>query len=183
MTAVRSASGGEVAVGGRRMAGQSTEQVELKFDDAPAQRHIIKRPRLTKLLDEANARIILLIAPAGYGKTTLAREWTTRRGRRGLWYRARKGSSDVAILSRGLSQALAPLSPTIERSTRELLAALSAPDDEPEAIADLLADELDEWPAGTWGGETRSWERRSKLRHRMRPAEERTQSLAPHAKV
>jgi ATP/maltotriose-dependent transcriptional regulator MalT len=32
-----------------------------------AQRHIIKRPRLTTLLDGADARIILLVAPAGYG--------------------------------------------------------------------------------------------------------------------
>ena len=41
----------------------------------PAQRHIIERPRLTKLLDDSNAQVILLVAPAGYGKTTLARQW------------------------------------------------------------------------------------------------------------
>lgn len=109
-----------------------------------------RAPTLTKLLDEAEARIILLIAPAGYGKTTLAREWTAKRGRRGLWYRARTGASDVAVVARALSHALAPLSPTIERSTRELLAALNTPEDEPEAIADLLADELDDWPVGCW---------------------------------
>jgi LuxR family transcriptional regulator, maltose regulon positive regulatory protein len=119
--------------------------------ERPAQGHIIKRPRLTKLLDEAaGARIILLIGPAGYGKTTLAREWTSQRGRQGLWYRARTGASDVAAVARALSAALAPLSETIERSTRELLAALRTPEDEPEAIADLLADELDGWPPGAW---------------------------------
>ena len=48
-----------------------------------SQRHIIERPRLTKLLDGADARIILLVAPAGYGKTTLAREWTASAGGRG----------------------------------------------------------------------------------------------------
>jgi LuxR family maltose regulon positive regulatory protein len=111
---------------------------------------VIKRPRLTKLLDTAEGRVILLIAPAGYGKTTLAREWTTQRGRRGLWYRARVGASDVAAVARALSEALAPLSATIERSTRELLAALNAPEDEPEVVADLLAEELDGWPVGTW---------------------------------
>ena len=46
---------------------------------APAQRHIIKRPRLTKLLDEAEARIVLLVAHSGYGKTTLARELLNKR--------------------------------------------------------------------------------------------------------
>jgi ATP/maltotriose-dependent transcriptional regulator MalT len=40
-----------------------------------ARRRIIKRPRLTRMLDESGARIILLVAPAGYGKTTLAHEW------------------------------------------------------------------------------------------------------------
>ena len=40
-----------------------------------ARRYIIKRPRLTRLLDNANARALMLIAPAGFGKTTLAREW------------------------------------------------------------------------------------------------------------
>jgi LuxR family transcriptional regulator, maltose regulon positive regulatory protein len=134
---------------GREM-GNGRQIAELRLGEPPAQRHIIKRPRLTKLLDEAEARIILLISPAGYGKTTLAREWTTQRGRQGLWYRARAGASDVAVVARTLSAALAPLSETIERSTRELLAALSTPEDEPDAIAELLADELDGWPPGTW---------------------------------
>src|SRR4051812_365527 len=123
--------------------GRSTEH-------ADSQRHIIERPRLTTLLDGADARTILLIAPAGYGKTTLAREWTGKRGRTGLWYRARRGASDVAIVARCLSQALAPLSPTIERSTRELLSALNTPEEEPEAVADLLVEELDGWPDDTW---------------------------------
>jgi ATP/maltotriose-dependent transcriptional regulator MalT len=48
-------------------------------------RHIIRRPRLTRLLDECEARVILLVAPAGYGKTTLAREWLATPGRRATW--------------------------------------------------------------------------------------------------
>ncbi len=39
------------------------------------ERRIIERPRLIKMLDECEARVILLLAPAGYGKTTLARQW------------------------------------------------------------------------------------------------------------
>src|SRR4051812_18494292 len=119
-------------------------------EHADAPHHIIERPRLTTLLDGADARTILLIAPAGYGKTTLAREWTGKRGRTGLWYRARRGASDVAIVARCLSQALAPLSPTIERSARELLTALNTPEEEPEVVADLLVEELDGWPEDTW---------------------------------
>lgn len=128
---------------------QGTDHSSVRLDGS-SQRHIIERPRLTSLLDGADARIILLVAPAGYGKTTLAREWTSQRGRTGLWYRARRGASDVAIVARCLSQALAPLSTTIERSTRELLSALNTPEEEPEVVADLLVEELDGWPEDTW---------------------------------
>ncbi|MER3411749.1 MAG: hypothetical protein C4305_05175, partial [Thermoleophilia bacterium] len=43
------------------------------------QSHLIERPRLTSLLDESQARIMMLVAPAGYGKTTLARQWLRSR--------------------------------------------------------------------------------------------------------
>ena len=63
--------------------------------------YIIKRPRLTKLLDESEARIILLCAPAGYGKTTLAREWV---GDLALWYSVRPTDCDVAAFAEGLAE-------------------------------------------------------------------------------
>ena len=53
---------------------------------AVSRRRIIKRPRLTRMLDKSGARIILLVAPAGYGKTTLAHEWLE--DKRAAWYRA-----------------------------------------------------------------------------------------------
>ncbi len=68
-----------------------------------AQSHIIKRPRLTKLLDDSGAKLILLVAPAGYGKTTLAREWTGAYRRPLAWYQASTASADVAALATGLA--------------------------------------------------------------------------------
>ena len=44
-------------------------------------RVIIERDRLLRLIDEASARTVLLVAPAGYGKTTLARQWMAERHR------------------------------------------------------------------------------------------------------
>jgi len=73
---------------------------------SPRTQVIIKRPRLTRLLDDAGARIILLLAPAGYGKTTLAREWTAEQERVG-WYAGGPGMIDVAGFSVGLAEALA----------------------------------------------------------------------------
>ena len=75
--------------------------------DQPRTQVIIKRPRLTRLLDEAGARITLLLAPAGYGKTTLAREWTREQDRVG-WYTGGPAMIDVAGLSVGLAEVRAP---------------------------------------------------------------------------
>ena len=67
----------------------------------PTERYVIERPRLTNMLDESGARIILLVAPAGYGKTTLARQWLAKAGRQAAWYRATPASADVAALAAG----------------------------------------------------------------------------------
>ena len=66
-----------------------------------ARRYIIKRPRLTRLLDNANARVLMLIAPAGFGKTTLAREWVSDRPH--VWYRGTTATADVAALAAQLA--------------------------------------------------------------------------------
>src|SRR5437764_12207853 len=81
-----------------------TEVPELAV--SAGRRHIIKRPRLTRLLDETTARVILLVAPAGYGKTTLAREWLASRPAT-AWYRATQASGDVAELPRALADTYA----------------------------------------------------------------------------
>lgn len=72
-----------------------------------ARSFIIKRPRLTKILDESEARILLLVAPAGYGKTTLAREWLE--GKQGVaWYSGGPSMADVAALAAGVAEAFDP---------------------------------------------------------------------------
>ncbi|HEY8629284.1 MAG TPA: hypothetical protein VIL73_01905, partial [Gaiellaceae bacterium] len=83
-----------------------------------AQSYIIKRPRLTKLLDESEARIILLCAPAGYGKTTLAREWVEMRAERVAWYGGGSAMRDVAALAETLADSLQQLNLEAELSKR-----------------------------------------------------------------
>ena len=80
-------------------------QVETGEKLGAGRSHIIERPRLTRLLDETAARIILLVAPAGYGKTTLAREWLS--GKPHAWYRGNSATADVAALALGLAPGLA----------------------------------------------------------------------------
>jgi len=78
---------------------------ETALDTSRAGRRIIERPRLTRLLTDSESRVMLLVAPAGYGKTTLARQWL--HDQRHAWYQASPASSDVAALALGLAAAAA----------------------------------------------------------------------------
>ena len=79
---------------------------------------IIKRPRLTKLLDESEARILLLCAPAGYGKTTLAREWIATRDEPVAWYRGGIEMLDAAAVALALVEVLRSVGLSDKDATR-----------------------------------------------------------------
>ena len=53
-------------------------------------RRIIERPRLIRALDESDARIKLLVAGTGWGKTVLAEQWAGGVRYSVGWFRARK---------------------------------------------------------------------------------------------
>jgi ATP/maltotriose-dependent transcriptional regulator MalT len=126
--------------------GTQVEKTESELP--PAQRHIIKRPRLTRLLDEAEARVLLLVAPAGYGKTTLAREWVGMNERRALWCHIESSSRDPASMANTLASSVRPLLSDGETRLTQYLRVSSEPD--PTAVAALLAEETPRWPATTW---------------------------------
>ncbi len=113
-------------------------------------RRVIERPRLTRLLDESPARIKMLIAPAGYGKTTLARQWLSAHHRVGAWYAATPASADLAALAEGIRQTLGSLRPGVGEPLRERLAVTKSPRDESELLGQLLATDLEDWPADSW---------------------------------
>jgi LuxR family transcriptional regulator, maltose regulon positive regulatory protein len=59
----------------------------------------VPRPRLVRRLSEArDAPFVLLVAPAGYGKTTLLSEWAACDGRRFAWIDLSAGDHDAARL-------------------------------------------------------------------------------------
>jgi LuxR family maltose regulon positive regulatory protein len=113
-----------------------------------ARRYIIKRPRLTRLLDNANARALMLIAPAGFGKTTLAREWVADRPH--IWYRGTTATADVAALLAGLSKAISEIIPDAGVRAVNRMRATGTPEQDVDILADLFAEDLAEWPEDTW---------------------------------
>jgi ATP/maltotriose-dependent transcriptional regulator MalT len=110
--------------------------------------YFIERPRLTLLLNEATAPVIMLIAPAGFGKTTLARQWLASR-RRG-WYRGSPAAADVAALAVGLARSAGAIIPDAGRRMGERLRATGTPEKDVEPLAELLAEDLAEWPEDAW---------------------------------
>jgi LuxR family maltose regulon positive regulatory protein len=88
---------------------------------------------------------MLLVAPAGYGKTTLAREWVEG-GRKHAWYQATAASSDVAALALGLATTTAAVLPGVGEQLRAQLKTTADPASQPENLAAELAGELAAWP-------------------------------------
>ena len=113
-------------------------------------RHIIQRPRLTQLLDGTESSLILLVAPAGYGKTTLAQQWTFRKGRIAIWHEVTTASTDVAVLAASIARALSRLFPEAANLVADRLRASREAEADPDVLADALAVGVPRWPSNTW---------------------------------
>jgi LuxR family maltose regulon positive regulatory protein len=100
------------------------------------------------MLDESRARIILLVAPAGYGKTTLAHEWLDER--QSTWYRCGPASADVAALAVGLATATSEIVQGAGDRMRQRLRATDRPEEDATILAEMLAEDLADWPEDAW---------------------------------
>jgi ATP/maltotriose-dependent transcriptional regulator MalT len=117
----------------------------LRESHPPLFRRHARRPRLTRLLDASTAQTILVTAPAGYGKTTLAAEWV--QGREDVvWYRATSSSADVAAFSAGLADVITPLVPGVGDRLKQRLRVADTPERAARPLAEILSEDLAEWP-------------------------------------
>jgi LuxR family maltose regulon positive regulatory protein len=107
------------------------------------ERRIIERPRLIKLLDESEARIILLLAPAGYGKTTLARQWVkTLNGV--IWVTLTPAHRDVVTFAEDIATGIESLGGSATEFIREYLRAQSNPQRAAHGVALELAKQMND---------------------------------------
>jgi LuxR family maltose regulon positive regulatory protein len=102
---------------------------------------IIERPRLIKALEASEARSILFLAPAGYGKTTLARQWIRGVGR-SIWLSCTPAHRDVAALAIDLAEQLNEFGMSASREIREYVSAQSNPQRASRKIGRILANHL-----------------------------------------
>ena len=110
------------------------------------ERRIIRRSRLLAALDAVEAQTILLIAPAGYGKTTLARHWVEHAG--GAWVTITAASADIALLARDLAAALVEV---VDFDAQRVEAAITAgrtPEEKAHAVGRVILAQIKEPVAG-----------------------------------
>ena len=112
-------------------------------------RVLLERPRLVRALDRSRARVRMLVAGPGFGKTILTEQWATG-DRRVAWVRSRRPSADVAVLARQMAAAGAEIIPGCDRRLTERLNATPDPAGELGVLIDLLSEDLGSWPDDAW---------------------------------
>jgi LuxR family maltose regulon positive regulatory protein len=97
----------------------------------------LSRPRLNTWLESATGgRVALIVAEAGYGKTTLLADWASKTARRTAWYRLEADDRDWLVFIRHLVAAGRELDPDFGIDTLDLITALGSGG---PAQADLVA--------------------------------------------
>jgi LuxR family maltose regulon positive regulatory protein len=87
------------------------ELPESKFHPPAARPGIVARTALVDRLAAAQAPVITVVAPAGYGKTTLMAQWAERIGPRVAWVSCDGGDNDPVVLLTALAVALDRVEP------------------------------------------------------------------------
>ena len=108
----------------------------------PGQRRIIERPRLMALLDESDAKTLLLFAPAGYGKTTTARQWAGTL-QRSLWVTLTPAHRDIAVLAIDFAREIDALGGDAQPSIGRYVLSRPNPQRAAREIAALVAEQID----------------------------------------
>ena len=119
----------------------TTPLLETKLFVPRPRQGLVARPRLSERLDRRAAwKLMLVSAPAGFGKTTLLAEWLAdRRGSSAAWLSLDRGDNDPATYWTYVVAALQRMSPGVGVTAAELLQASPAPPVE-TALTALLND-------------------------------------------
>ncbi len=119
--------------------------LKSKLVPPPAPEYLVPRQRLLRLLQASTAQAVTLVcAPAGFGKTILAREWMAQSGRVCAWISLEQEDNDPWRFLAYLSEALQQIQPGLGAELLVRHAASSRPALS-EAIVVLL-NELSSFP-------------------------------------
>ena len=100
-----------VISGSRAVPRLGFELSESKFQPPAARPGIVDRTTLVDRLAAAQAPVITVVAPPGYGKTTLLAQWAQRIGPRVAWVSCDEKDNDPVVLLSALAVALDRIEP------------------------------------------------------------------------
>jgi LuxR family maltose regulon positive regulatory protein len=118
-----------VPAAGRAPAGREGNHpavVESKIQAPSSKRETVARTALVKRLRQADAGIVLVVAPAGYGKTTLLAQWAAADPRPVAWLTCDERDNDPVVLLTHAVAALDRVLPCAPDLVRIVQAARSA---------------------------------------------------------
>ncbi len=102
----------ERAVGANRAGGRVLDLVAAKLLRPIARPGTVRRPALVERLANGDAqRIVSLVAPPGYGKTTLLGQWAERNSQAFAWVSVDSGDNDPKVLFSYVAEALDAVEP------------------------------------------------------------------------
>jgi LuxR family transcriptional regulator, maltose regulon positive regulatory protein len=100
------------ALAGRRPMGVETGLLQLKIRPAPLRPGLVHRERLVRrLLDAQDLPVALIVAPSGYGKTTVLSQWSERDERPFAWVSLDAEDNDPTRLLSAIALALDAVEP------------------------------------------------------------------------
>ena len=119
----------------------ATPILATKLYIPPTRAQLVPRPRLIEQLNEGlHRKLILISAPAGFGKTTLVSEWVAGCERPVAWLSLDEGDNDPARFLAYLVAALQTISANVGEG---VLRALQSPQPSPaESILTALLNEI-----------------------------------------
>ncbi len=126
--------------------------LEVKILPPPTPVGLLKRTRLLEHIKsgaspsgEINRRLVLISAPAGFGKTTLALQWLEERKKRTAWYALEEGDNDPHIFWTYFISALQKVEPGLgEFALENIRAGAISPEPHPDhSLLVSLLNEMD----------------------------------------
>src|SRR3989440_12908921 len=122
-------------------AGMPTPILATKLYVPPPRPELVNRPRLLAQLNEGlHRKLILISAPAGFGKTTLISEWLAGGARPAAWLSLDAGDGDPIRFLTYLVAALQTIAPPIRDEVAGLLQSPQPPP--PAAVLTALLNDL-----------------------------------------
>ena len=149
----------ETGVDPRPRRGSNAPVSELDVFGFPVQIGKVQPPLLPaetldrgRLLDwmsaKIHSRLVLIVADAGYGKTTLLADWSRRTRVRVLWYRLDEADRDWVVFVNHIVAAGREIDPEFAPNTMSLIRELGAGMGDRASIVRSLLAEVRKWVAG-----------------------------------